>query len=127
MFLCTVDCQQSNLVICHNDTLSCSRYIVLIISSVSGNMNVMCIVIPATVSLCILCSLGAIIIAVIGLSEVQITKCGNSVNMYTGWYHHQSFWNKGLFSSSADVSGVFEVSTPCCRNCTVFFKLLYMY
>jgi hypothetical protein len=42
-------------------------------------VNVMSLVIPAAVSLFILCSLRAIIIAVIGLSEVQITKCENTV------------------------------------------------
>ena len=62
MFDCTIDCQQSNLdsVIM---TLACSPYIVLIISSVSGIVNVMCLVIPAAVCLLILGSLGTIIIA----------------------------------------------------------------
>ena len=53
-FLCTVDCRQSNLVFCHNDTLVCSPYMVLIISSFSGIVNVMCLVMPAVACLLIL-------------------------------------------------------------------------
>ena len=63
VFLCTIDCQQSNLVCSHNDTLSCSCYMVLFISSFPGTVIVMCLVIPAAACLLILCSLGAIIIA----------------------------------------------------------------
>jgi hypothetical protein len=51
VFLCTIDVLQSSLVCCHNDTLACGPYMVLIISSVSGIVNVMCLVIPAAVFL----------------------------------------------------------------------------
>ena len=54
---------------------------VLIISSVSVSVNVMCLVIHAAVCLLILCSLGAIVIAVSWFSEVRITKCGNTVSV----------------------------------------------
>jgi hypothetical protein len=63
MFLCTIDSQQTNLTCCHNDTLACSTYKVLIISSVSGIVNVVCLVVPAAACLLILGSLGAIITA----------------------------------------------------------------
>jgi len=43
----------------------------------------MCLVIPATHSLFILCSLGATVIALGGLSEVQITKCENAMSLCT--------------------------------------------
>jgi len=61
--LCTIDCQHSNLVCCHNDTLACSRYMVLIISNVYGIVNVICLVIPEAACLLIFGSLGAITIA----------------------------------------------------------------
>jgi len=62
VFHCTIDCEQYNLVCCHNDTLACSPYIVLIISSVSGIMNVLYLVMLAAVCLLILGSLVTIII-----------------------------------------------------------------
>ena len=92
MCLCTIDCQQSNLVCSSNDNLACSPYMVLFISIVSGIVNVICLVIPAVPCLLILSSLGATIITLIGLGEVQFTKYENtSINIYTGWYQHQSF------------------------------------
>ena len=64
MFVCTIDGQQSNPVCSHTDSLICSTYIVLIISSLSEIVNVVCLVILAAVCLFIsFCSLGAIIIA----------------------------------------------------------------
>ena len=72
MFLCTIDGQQSNLVCCHDDTLACSPYMVLIISSVSGIVNVMCLVMLAAVYLLVLGSLSAVIIGLGVLSEVHI-------------------------------------------------------
>jgi hypothetical protein len=56
---------------------------VLVISSVSGIVNVICLVIPAAVCLLILGFLGAIIVALSGLNEVQIIKCGKTVSLYT--------------------------------------------
>jgi hypothetical protein len=41
VFLSTIDVLQSNPVCSHNDTLPCGPYMVLIISSVSGIVNVM--------------------------------------------------------------------------------------
>jgi len=52
---------------------------VLITSSVSGIVNVMCLVIPTAVCLLILVFLGTIILALCGLSGVQITKCENTI------------------------------------------------
>ena len=65
MFFCAIDDTQTNLVICHDDTLACSPYMVLIhvISSVSGIVNVMCLVMPAAACLFILGSLASITIA----------------------------------------------------------------
>jgi len=54
VFLCTVECQQSNLVFCLNDTLVSSPYMVLIISSFSGILNVLCLVMLAAGFLLIL-------------------------------------------------------------------------
>jgi len=62
VFVCIIHGQQSNLVCSHTDTHMCSPYMVIIISSVSGIVNVMHIVILAAVCLFNLCSLGAIII-----------------------------------------------------------------
>jgi len=83
VFLCTIDCQKSNLVCSHNDNLACNPYMVLFISVVSGIVYVICLVIPAVACVLILSSLGAIIIAVIGFSVVQITECENTVSIYT--------------------------------------------
>jgi hypothetical protein len=63
VFLYTVDGQQSNPVCWHNDTLSCSTSVFLIISSVSGIVNVMCLVLTGAACLLTLGSLGAIKIA----------------------------------------------------------------
>ena len=63
MFLCNTDGQQFNLVCCHNDTLACSHYMVLIISSFSGIVNSVCLVMLAAASEIILGSLGTITIA----------------------------------------------------------------
>ena len=64
VFVSTIDGQQSNPVCCCTDSLTCSTYIVLLISSLSEIVNVMCLVILAGVCLFVyVCSLGAITIA----------------------------------------------------------------
>ena len=63
MFLCTIDGQKAKLVCSSNDTLACSRYIVLIISSFSGIVNFMCLVMLVAACLLVLCSLGNITMA----------------------------------------------------------------
>jgi len=55
----------------------------LIISSVSGIVNVMCLVVPAAAYLLILCSLGAIIIA---QWSPDFKMWHHSISMYTGRY-----------------------------------------
>ena len=79
---------------------------ILIISSVSGIVNVMCLVIPAAVCLLVLVFLGAIIIALSGLNEIQIIKRENTVSvcalevtstrasgMRGCFMKYQDFWN----------------------------------
>ena len=80
----------------------------LIISSVSGIVNVMCLVIPAAACLLILGSLRAIIIDQWAQWNPYYKMRNHSISMCTGRYWHQSFWNKGLFSSPAEVSGFLE-------------------
>jgi len=63
VLLCTVDFQQSDLVFYHNDTLACSCYMVLIISSFSAIVNSLFLVMLAAACLLILRSLGTITIA----------------------------------------------------------------
>ena len=62
MFLYTIGGQHSNLVCFHNNTLACSISS-LIISSVSGIVTVMYLVVPATPSFLILHSVEAIVVA----------------------------------------------------------------
>jgi len=68
VFLFTIDGQQNKLVCSRNDTLACNLYMIVIISSVSGIVNVMCLVMLAAACLLILGPLGSIIIALSGLS-----------------------------------------------------------
>jgi len=46
VFLYTIDIQETGLLCSYNDNLACNSYRVLIVSSVSGIVNVMCLVIP---------------------------------------------------------------------------------
>ena len=83
VFLCTVECQQFNLVFCLNDTLVSNPYMVLIISSFSGILNILCLVMLAAAFLLILRVLWEPLQQLSGLSEIQITKCecGNTVSV----------------------------------------------
>jgi len=80
----------------------------LIISSVSGIVNVMCLVMPAAALLLILDTLGAIIISQ-WAQWIPVYKIWNhSISKHTGRYQHQSFCNWGLLSSPAEISGFLE-------------------
>ena len=48
VFLCSINVQLSNLVCSHNDTLACSPYMVLIIFSVPGIGNIVCLICVAS-------------------------------------------------------------------------------
>ena len=76
-----------------------------IIYNVSGTVNVMSRVLPATSFLLILGSFGAIIIA---QWSPECLMWNHSIVIHTGRYCHQSFCNWGLFSSSPEVSGYLE-------------------
>ena len=80
----------------------------LIISIVSGIVNVMSHIVPAAPCLHILVSVEAIIIAQWSHLNLYSIMWNHSIIMHTGRYRHQSFWNWGLFSSSAEVSGFFK-------------------
>ena len=103
-------------------TLTCSTSRLPNCFKFSGIVNVMCLVIPAAACLLTLGTLGAIIIAQWAQWSSDYKMWSHSICMHTGRYRHQSFWNKGLFSSTAEVTG-FWLSTPCYRNSTVFLKL----
>jgi len=77
----------------------------LIISSVSGIVNVLSFDLPATACLVIWGFVEAIIIAQWAQWSLDCIMWNHRIIMRTGIYWHQSFWNWGLFSSSAEVSG----------------------
>jgi len=67
---------------------------VLIISSVSGIVNVMSLVIPATVCLFIVVFFGSHCNSchrAQWISDYKTWK--HTISLYTGRYHHHSFWN----------------------------------
>jgi hypothetical protein len=70
-------------------------------------VNVMCLVMPAAACLLILDSLRTIIIAQWAQWSPHYKMWNHSI-MYAGRYQHQSFWNKGLISSTAKVSGFWQ-------------------
>ena len=72
----------------------------LIISSVSGIVNVMSLIVPAGTQLRIMGCVEAIIIAQWAQWSLDCIMWNHSIIMHTGKYRHQSFWNWGLFSSS---------------------------
>ena len=94
-----MDDQQSNLVCCHNDNLAFSHYMVLIISSVSGIVNVMCLVMLAAVCLFNLCSLGAI----------MITQWAHWFPDYKMWNHRISRYTGGIPTESGIWGGYFPL------------------
>ena len=108
LFLCIIDGEQSTLVCCHNVTPACTLAGFLIISSVSIIVNVVCRVILEAACLLILDSLEAIIIAQLAQWSPDYKMWNHSISMRTGRCRHQSFWNEGLFSSNAEVSGFLE-------------------
>ena len=81
VFLCTVECQQFNLVFFLSDILVSNPYMVLIISSFSAVLNVLCLVMLAAAFLLILRVLWEPLQQLSGLSEIQITKCENTVSV----------------------------------------------
>jgi len=65
----------------------------------SGIINVMCLVVPATACLHILDRLGVILITHCASWNPDYKMWNHSINMHTGMYRHQSFWNGGIFFS----------------------------
>jgi hypothetical protein len=72
----------------------------LTISSVSVIVIVMCLV-PAAPTLLIFGSMDAIIIALWAQCSPDYKILYHGISIPTGRYCHQSFWNRGIFSSSA--------------------------
>ena len=97
MFVCNIDDQQSNPVCSHTDNLACSTCMVLIISSFSEIVNVMCLVIRAAVCLFIFCPLGAIIIAQWVHWIPDYKMWNHRISMYAGRSNIRASGIKGCF------------------------------
>jgi len=80
----------------------------IIIFSVSGTVNVMCLFIPSAACLPILYSLEAIIIAEWAQWSPDCKMWNHTISMHTGRCLHQSFRNYGLFSLHVEVSGFLD-------------------
>jgi len=93
---------------CHKDILACCSTGFIIILSVLGIVNVVCLVVPAVACFLILGSLEAITITQWTLWGPDYRMWNRSIIMCTGSYWHQSFWKWVLLSSSAEVSGFFK-------------------
>ena len=94
----------------------------LIISHVSGIVNIVSHIVPAAPHFLILFSVEANIIAQWTQWNLYCIMWNHSIIMHTGRFRHQSSWNWGLVSSSAEVSGFLKYELNIKVN-VLFLKL----